>query len=324
MFGAGDQEYLLLGTALDRQPRIGLQAPVAIGGFGVSLPVGTNGSTLSADYTRSLTRPQTIPGAPRTVGHFDRATLRADYPWVRSRLETVSLDSSLDYIAQVNVLPQFGTDLDRDRYGAVRLGASWQDTIPSTTTIVVRAQFSQGLGGRGATDSTRIPLSRVGSSPIFTKVNLDGQISQPLSRELVMRVLARGQYTFNAPVFVSEQFALDAADGVSGFPAGSSSVDTGATVRAELTRSLVVAWPALTVSWSPYLFTDVGKGLLVRPTAAESATPIIGSFGLGLRTDVQEGWLKGTGVNVELARRYSNSVNERSGNRLRLGLVHQF
>ena len=322
--GFGEQFSFLFGTALRGQPTAGLRTPLEIFGVGVSAPLGDDGVTIRLEYTHSLTRPLVAADAPQTVGTFDRAALTLEYPVIRERSETLTLDTSVDYIAQSNRAPLFGIDLDRDRYAAIRLAADWQRTEPDSSQWQTHWVFSQGIGGRSAADATEIPLSRLGASPDFSKLNVDAQLSQRLGQDFSLHFFARGQYSWGRPLFVSEQFALDAADGVSGFASGAFSVDSGVTLRAELAKSTLTEVPGLSILWSPYVFADIGKGWLDRATQAENAGPLVGSLGVGVRLGFQTGLFQDSSFDIEVAHRYSNMLGERSGNRVTLSLGQKF
>lgn len=323
-FGFGEQVSLLLGTALNGEPGTGARAPLDIVGIGISAPVGDDGASIGFEYTHSITRPSVLSSAPTTVGRFDRAAVTLSYPWIRERAQTLSLEASADYIAQVSQVPLFGVDLERDAYATARIAATWDRTAASSRVWQVHGKLSQGLGGRGTTEGVGTPVSRLGASAYYTKLDIDAQVTQPLGSDFSVRVFARGQYAFGEPMFVSEQFALDTSTGVSGNSSGSFSVDSGMTFRIEVAKSFVTTISPASIVWSPYVFGGIGKGWLSRPTSAEIPSPLAGSFGLGLRTGVEGSVFGGLGLEVELARHYSNMPVLRTGNRVTLMISKRF
>ena len=322
--GRGEEVYVLLGTALTGQPAAGLHTPLGILGVGARVPVGDDGVVLGAEYTRSNTRSPETPGVPGTVGSFDRAALKLDYPLIRERQQTLSLTASLESILQVTRAPDFAVELARDQYEALRLVAAWERTVTDSWAWQSTLTVSQGLGGRDEAQAVQTPLSRLGATPDFTTINVEGQLSRGLGLGLTMQVQARGQYSFKQPVFVSEQFALDSPSGVSGVYSGAFSVDSGLTLRAEIRRPFVAELSSVALAYAPYVFAAVGKGWRHRATDLETASPVAGSFGFGLRVDVQGSTWPGLSAQAELARRYSNEDGLRAGNRVTVALVQRF
>jgi hemolysin activation/secretion protein len=322
VIGLGEQAYLTAGSQITQGGIATADNPLMTFGGGISLPVGNRGLTFTGEYLYSRTHPQPLPGTPSASGVFSRVELRAGYPLILRRSETLGLSMSLDLISQSLHLPDFDLDLSRDRYAAARVGVTWQrwfDRIPVSAQI----QFSQGIGGRMAT--ALLPLSRQGASPSFSR--LEGTLGTTLALpgSFGLNVTLRGQTAFGAPQFVSEQFALDAGDAVSVFSAGSFSVDSGATLRSEL--RLPVFSPGTHSVFAPYLFAAGGRGSLFRPTAVEQATRSAAGLGGGARLSLDRGWALGgraANVAVELGRQFSNVSGSRRGSRVSFSLSVEY
>jgi hemolysin activation/secretion protein len=126
-----------------------------------------------------------------------------------------------------------------------------------------------------------VPLSHLGASSHFSRI--EGQLSlrEPIGRATFI-LTARGQSAFGRPMFLSEQFTLASADGVSALTPGSVNADSGLSVRAELSRTLL---PVGQRGWAlqPYIFGASGLGWLHRATAAETASLSLQGLGAGLR-----------------------------------------
>lgn len=248
--------------------------------------------------------------------------MRAAYPLILRRPETLGLSVTLDLIGQSLHLPDFAVDLSRDRYAAARVGLTWQrwfDRMP----VSAQVQFSQGIGGRTAT--ALLPVSRQGASSTFRRLDAMVGATLALPGSFGLNVAVRGQTGFGAPQFVSEQFALDAGDAVSVFTAGSFNVDSGATARSEV-RLPVVELTAHT-HLTPYFFAAGGRGSLARPTAAEPSTRSAGGVGAGARMALGEGRLFGgrsANIATEFGKQYSNLAGNRRGSRVNFSLSVEY
>ncbi len=203
---------------------------------GVVLPVGSDGFTLNPEYTQSIARPMPAPGAPATIGDFRRLALRANYPLIRSREETLNLQASLEWDDETLTAVGFGTRLYQDEYGAGRVGAHDRAAFaPGRDRRIFDGSFShQGSPGRDGTAA--LPLSQQGASPVFNKILGSATLRQPLPGAFELAAIGRGQTSFGTPLMLAEQFGLDGSDALSAFASGTFSVDEGATLRAELSH----------------------------------------------------------------------------------------
>jgi hemolysin activation/secretion protein len=316
--GFGEQIYVSVGSAFDLNGSALLNAPLGVVGGGAIIPLGRSGLIVNPEYTHSVTRPFPVPGTPETHGDFERWSIRAIYPVVRNRSEMLSISGSFEHIAQVLDAPAFNTDLDRDRYSVFRAGGSWQRLAVWGALVQINAQLSQGLGGRGAMDAAAsdVPLSRLGSSPDFTKFYIDARLDQPLALETHLDLIGKAQVSFGQPLFLSEQFYLDGTDAVSAYPNGTFAVDSGVTLRAELSHVIQVPTMFPAVTLSPYLFGVEGWGHLVRPTAVEKADVNASAVGAGVRfgLDRPNGFNSAT-FGLEVARQFSNILAQQHGYR---------
>jgi hemolysin activation/secretion protein len=206
-------------------------------GGGFILPLGADGWTVNPEYTNSYTRLVPAPDTPATIGDFERFALRVNFPLIRDRSQTLSFGGALERIDQSLYAPALQTDINHDSYGVARLSADWRSLSPWGAPFQANLQISQGLGGRNAADAaaSQIPLSRQGATPDFSKFSTDLHLTQLVDGDLSLDVYGRAQASFGKPLFLSEQFALDGAEGLSAASDGAFNVDTGATLREELT-----------------------------------------------------------------------------------------
>jgi hemolysin activation/secretion protein len=311
-FGLGEQFYASAQSSGDPALILDSTSPLRVLGAGAVLPLGTDGWILNPEYTNSRSQPAPVSGGLVNIGQFERFALRTSYPLIRTRTSTLSLYGAFEYISQTVALPLFSTDLNRDRYGVLRIGTGYEAGLPWWgAALQTSATFSQGTGGRDSADAlaSGVPLSRQGAGPVFSKATFDAHVTQPLPNEFHMDFIARAQTSFGTPLLVSEQFSLDGPQAVSAYPSGTLNVDEGGTLRAELSRSFALG-TAVPVTLSPYGFGSFGVGRLVEPTIVELAVVRGGAVGAGVRSGIDiPGGYQGVAVGLEVARQFSNLPN---------------
>ncbi|HYI27026.1 MAG TPA: ShlB/FhaC/HecB family hemolysin secretion/activation protein [Bradyrhizobium sp.] len=310
-FGFGEQFYASAQLGGDLKRISDSTSPLQVFGAGAILPLGFDGWILNPEYTNSRSQPLPTVGGLDSIGRFERFALRTAYPLIRTRSSTLSLNGAFEYISQNVVLPLFATDLNQDRYGALRAGATYETGLGGAL-LQTSATFSHGIGGRDGADAfaSGIPLSRQGAGPLFNKANVDGRFIQPLPQGFRGDLIGRAQSSFGKPLLVSEQFSLDGPQAVSAYPSGTLNVDEGATLRGELSRPFAVPGEGATLILSPYGFGVVGAGRLLDPTIVEVAAIRSGAIGAGLRSGIDiAGGYKGVTLSLEVARQFSNLPN---------------
>lgn len=286
--GLGEQFYGFLSTGYDARRTFASDVRERVMGGGITVPFGEGRFSLNPEVTFSRTQPAPLPGAPTSVGDLRRLTLRAAYVAQRTRRTTIGLTGTVEQIAETNKIPTFGVEISRDRYLAARLGMS-VDRLPGDGTVYgMTAQLSQGLGDLAGisvadTVATGVPFSRQGSAPDFTKLSVQLRASAPLGNAFGVSVSAKGQTTFNAPVFRAEQFVLEGSDGVSAYGGGGTAADEGAVVRTELRGNFSLGGGQAMIDMTPYVFAASGLGSIAKPTALEPASLRVAAFGAGLR-----------------------------------------
>lgn len=315
--GLGEQIYATVGSGADLNRVSVGGSPLLVYGGGVVVPLGRNGWTFNPEYTHSATRTAQAPGVPASFGTFDRFALRLRDPIFSSRSSSLNMNTSLEYITQQVDAPGLDVTLNRDRYWVLRAGPDYVTRLPWGAGLQLGGSLSVGLGGRGAAEVTAsgVPLSRAGASSDFTKITGYGRLSQPLPWQNVsFDLIGSGQLAMGKPMLRSEQFALDGSDAVSAFAAGTFSVDEGATLRGELSRSFAAKFEAANMTFSPYLFGAGGRGWLVNATGVEQSVINAGALGLGGRGSV-EATARWPGFNfgVELARQFTDVPQLRQG-----------
>lgn len=159
--GLGEQAYFSYSSNPDfGAPRLRVR------GGGIVLPIGDDGFTLNPEYTESVARAIPAPGAPTTLGYFQRFALHSAYPLIRTREQTLSLQATGEWDDEKLTATDFGTLLYHDIYGAVRFGAHDAFALPWGASAVLDGTYSHGLAGRDG--SITVPLSQQGASPSST------------------------------------------------------------------------------------------------------------------------------------------------------------
>lgn len=318
-FGHGEQIYGSYSGTDELSSTLDGTTPLRIFGAGAVIPIGFDGLILNPEYTQSRSRPLVDAGHLQTEDVFERLAVRVSYPFVLTRARRVELNVAYEHIEQTTEARSFGVDLNRDRYSVLRAGLEHGAATPFGGPLMVSATFSQGLGGRDEGDAVAsgVPLSRMGSAPDFSKLLTELYYIQPLPQELQLGLSARGQTSFNTPLFDSEQFSLDGPQTVSGFESGTFSVDQGVAVRVELARAILISDSEVFASITPYLFAAAGRGWLVARTVVELGTVTAASLGVGVRAGLEgdEGWPSGA-VSLELSERYTDDPNGPDGFRV--------
>lgn len=314
VFGFGELVYGSAITGRDAGTLLGGAPLRRIFGLGVVAPIGIGGLTLNPEYTRSDTNPRVSGGALQTRGLYERLAVRAAYPLIKTRTESLNIAGSFEVINERQTLTGFATKLNEDRLRIFTLGLDWSKALAWDANFSSGLTLTQGVDGLGARNAAEalastIPLSRQGSRPDFSKIDGRFRYNQNLALGLTAAAILRGQATFTGALPSAAQFALDGDESLSAFPLGALSADSGATARAELARPWFVEASPFGVIISPYLFAAYGAGRLERPTALELRHIRATSFGAGLRFNGSEA---STGINtqatLEVGRAHSNSI----------------
>lgn len=152
-------------------------ARLKIFGGGVVVPFGDDGLTLNPEYTESIAKPVPALGAPPTLGDFRRVAFRVNYPLIRTRAQTLTIQGSVEWDDETALPKGFATELYDDDYAAGRLQVGYDFFLPWGAPVHLSGILSQGLGGRRG--NVAVPLSAQGASPDFTKFDATATIQQP-------------------------------------------------------------------------------------------------------------------------------------------------
>jgi len=324
-FGYGEQFYFTATTGYDVLKLFDGTIPIQIFGGGFVMPIGADGLTINPEYVNAITRPAPATGVPATTGYYQRADLRASYPLIRTRRETLTLSGALEWDQEYMRPSGFPADLYDDDYYVWRGRADSLTSLNGGAGVSASGWLSQGLGGRTGVGSPT-PLSQQGASPYFTKFNITARYTQPLPSMFSLMLYGAGQTSFGKPLMIAEQMSLDGPIAVSGYPTGTFVVDEGALARAELGRTFLFPVYGTQLPVEPYAFGAGAVGAIDMATAVQQATLHVGSVGLGARASVNTNWwlVSGADLGVEVARYFSDVPGERQGWRGNLSFSVRF
>ncbi len=288
--GFGEQIYASVASPPGLEGIWADDAERQIYGVGALLPLGTSGLVVNPEYTFAKTRPDNPAFALDTEGEFERFSLRAYYPAIRSRSENLWLNFALDVTEETQSAPLFATDLSLDRLRVVRIGADYTTLLPSGANVRVSATLSQGLDMWNARDqaeaaASNLPLSRFSGGPDFTKIEGTFAFGQALGEHLIFNFIAKGQYSFSGSLLSSEQLSFDGPDAVSVLTQGAFPGDHGFSLRGELAAPIVMDIATI----QPYVFAAYGASYIDEPSVLESAETRASAYGIGARLTVDGG-----------------------------------
>lgn len=301
--GFGELIYGIASSGYQVEKFFDESAPERVLGAGMIVPLSGGHLTINPEATFVRTVPTPSLGAPASVGLLRRYSLRINETLVRTRRKQIGLGLAVEQADVVSKLPAFDVEISHDRYMAARLGGSISVVTGSGASYGAVVQYSKGLGSLGAITAAEalassVPNSRVGASTNFNKLNVSLRAVWPMGQGFGFSVNARAQNSFGNPVFRAEQFSMEGPDGLSAYRGGSTAVDAGAVVRAELARSWAMGRGGPVSALSPYGFASVGAGSLAAPTTLERKHISAFNLGGGLRATLFDRF----DISVEYAR----------------------
>lgn len=185
-----------------------------------STPIGSNGTTLSANiaHMKSRVRDRPIEGEATLAG------VTISHALVRSNKTNLTVNASIDGIDSSNYFldVRFGDYKSR----AVRLGASWSHSDQQQGQAL-SAVVSRGVDILGARAFTGF------SEKIFTKVNVQAVAVRTLSKRIALKINAKAQYSRDR-LPVTERFSLGGSGAGMAFPLGIRTAEQAIAGGAEL------------------------------------------------------------------------------------------
>jgi hemolysin activation/secretion protein len=254
-----------------------------------AVPLGINGLKAEFGATNARTTPHVLP-IFATQGLLDRAYAKLAFDAVKRRDTGLTFsaryDATDERIDTLALTPALPISLDRTRVvrGGVEGLWRWRE---AGITLTYGSNLSHGLDGLGARTIDKanalLPLSRLGTDAVFTKLDGHAEIYQSLPEDFFWSVAASGQTPFNKPMLTSEQFDLTGSRALSGFTSGALPGDRGWVVRGEFGRAFS-AFSAMMIT--PYVFAATGERILENPTILEFRRLGAKNYGVGTRFNI--------------------------------------
>jgi hemolysin activation/secretion protein len=240
------------------------------------------------------------------------------------------LHGVFDAISEKQVFTAFDLDFYDDQIRALRFGADWSHAFSAATLVSAGLTVSQGLdalGARGTSDlsASSTGISTLGADADFTKLEGQLRFSQALPASFSTEWIARGQYSFDKPLYKSEQFSLGGPHLLSAYDAGDISGDSGWLVRGELRYDHLAQTAWATALMQPYLFASHGAVSLAEPTVLQRSTVVASALGAGARLTAAPNlaYLREVELGLEGARQFSDELGE-NGWRFNLYLAARY
>ena len=313
VLGLGEQVYVQVTNGPDLDHLFSGGPRRRILGAGAIVPIGDDGLTFNAEYTRADTHPNSGPGVLAVSGLYERLAFRAAYPLIETRRQTLNVTGSFDLTSETETADAFGVPLSEDRLRVASAALSYTTALTPALSLTANGQAAFGIAGLGARTqedaaASGVPLSRQGSRPDFDKVGGQLRLTDRFGAGYSLSSVTIGQESLKGALPSSAQISLDNGAGLSSFAEGDNSVDSGVVERLELARDLAFARPVGGLA-TPYLFGAAGYGHLYEPTALEAADVDLWSFGAGLRLQLSAPTARLAGFgSIELSRGHASTL----------------
>lgn len=268
-----------------------------------SMPIGTEGLTVTANVGYMSTRPKDQP----LEGEAVTAGVTFTYPLIRGFRENLYLTAGLDGQDSDNAV--FGRTISSDHTRTLRLGMSWSKAEARSVTQIA-ATVSQGLDILSAETDARL------TDVDYRKLNLHLARNQQLSQSFVARLRATAQLS-DGRLPSAEQFVLGGEPFGRAFSSAYLAGDSGMAVSGELAWISQNLWPKSLAGSELYGFADWGEACMRSrfDGLIPSATRDLASAGVGVRLN----WKRKTIFNVEGATSLENPYPENEAWRLLFG-----
>ncbi|SDJ33660.1 Hemolysin activation/secretion protein [Pseudomonas delhiensis] len=263
------------------------------------LPVGSRGDVVSflAQHNDGHADTYSFLNANSSGDTF---AVRITRPWIRQRDKTFKTSAALTYF---NGKSEYLDDPDNppssdDRIRALRLGASYDFFDAYGGKNLVKAELSKGLDILGASNESRANPSREGGRTDFTKLQVDAQRLQDLTRimdGLNLYLAMTAQTSFGQALLSPEQFGVGGSEFGRGYDPSEITGDRGFATKAELQYNRLHTFRDHQVPTQYYAFWDFGKVWSEDPSWVSSES--LSSAGFGAHLQV----FKDTYVSPELA-----------------------
>lgn len=259
-------------------------------GLRYTQPTPFDGLVIGADASYSNGKPGFTLKALDAQTESQRISIRALYPLIRSRANTLNLESSVASSKSTVRLQGAGFSRDDVRVFEARGTYINQGFLDGTTLLT--AALGQGLNVLDATQAGRLPgggggegPGRAGVKPDFTKTSFGLRRVQPVMEDLSLSIDVTGQYSMDV-LFSSEQFSMGGSRVGRGYEPAQYVGDHGVAAATELRYNIAIDDDYLT-SIQPYAFFDAGR--VWNKSISLGVPHSVTSTGVGMRFSFTEG-----------------------------------
>ena len=278
---------------------------LAFAEFAATMPVGTEGTTITGRASTSFSEPGDILSDADVDSRSWRFVLEGTHPVIRSRTENLFVSGRFEWNHFKSTT--FGVDLSDDDLRVLRASATYDFVDDLLGVNLIRGTISQGLPILGASESDDPAKSREEGSGTFTKLQIDLQRLQRIAPGLNLLVAAQGQVASGA-LLASEEFGVGGPSVGRGFNSSEIIGDHGLSAKLELQygRSLD-NYLGFVDSYQLYGFYDAGIVWNVdQPeNSGIPAQDTLHSIGAGVRMNL----LDDISLNLEIAHRLGANDN---------------
>jgi len=250
-------------------------------------PTPFDGLSIGADASYSNGQPGFTLSSLNAMTESQRVSLRAAYPVIRSRANTLNVEGSV--AASKSTVKLQGQGFSRDDVRVLETRGTWINQGFLDGTTLLTAGVSRGLDILDATQAGRAPggggPGRAGVKPDFTKTTFGLRRVQPVIEGLSLSVDVTGQYAMDI-LFSSEQFAMGGSRVGRGYEPAQYVGDHGLAAASEVRYNVNTGDDFLT-SVQPYGFFDAGR--VWNKSAALGQPRSVTSTGTGVRFSFMEG-----------------------------------
>jgi hemolysin activation/secretion protein len=279
IFRSGDSTQLNFATTT--KPK-----ELRFGGFTHNTPLGTNGTRLIVAGNHAITQPAFVLAPLSINGTSDTVYGLVQYPLIRTRSQSLTLDGSFNYIDSKVTTFEPPILLYNDHLRTLRFGGNYYLSDSWYGGNSADLHFEQGLPILGATPESAAEsgfTSRVGGSGHFTKMSAQASRLQQLgATRYSIYALVKGQYALE-PLLASEQFDFGGAQAALGRAYDSAEIigDRGLAGSLEF-RVNVSPQKFLLQSAQLYVFYDAGvifnlKNVINQKTKQSATSTGVGS-----------------------------------------------
>lgn len=280
--------------------------------------IGTEGTNLILDASRTRTNPGATLEALEIKGVSDALSVGVSHPMIRSRRSNWFLNSDFTYRnVDVNTL---GTDLYRDETRVLTAGTTYDFVSSDSAINRMEGSLSKGFGW--GTDNIQ-GHSRVNGEDSFLKANAKMSRIQPVYGPFSVFGALSGQYSFD-PLYASEEFAAGGSEFGSAFDAAEITGDSGAAGRLELQYNQGALWDVIS-QYQLYGFYDQGYVWNRNIQAgSEDVQSVLASTGLGARFNVMESLSGGMELALPVVHKVASRGEDGDNSRFFFNLQYRY